>query len=75
MSAKEKVFWIAFFLILALSWAGQSNAAELRIQHTSRVTGKVTERVVFAANCVDAAVMLRKTAVGKIRTWCNGRRV
>ena len=69
-------FWtVADIVIWSVIAAEEAYPTEPRIQHTSRITGKVTERVLITSNCVKNAELLRANAIGRVRTWCNGRRV
>ena len=77
MPSKSDWFWIFFIAALILATTFEASAAEMRIQHTSKITGKTTSRVLDVAysTCIDGAYLLRSVAVGKVRVWCNGRRV
>jgi hypothetical protein len=66
---------IAAIAIWAFITAEDAWPAELRVQHTSRITGKVVERTIVVADCITAAALLRAQAIGRLRTWCNGRRI
>ena len=69
-------FWtVAAIVIWSIIVAEEAYPAELRVHHTSRITGKVTERVHVVKDCLKAAVLVRANSVGRVRTWCNGRRV
>ncbi len=69
-------FWtIAAIVIWSVIVAEDAYPAELRVQHTSRITGKVIERTITVSDCLWSVKVLRAQVIGRIRTWCDGRRV
>ncbi len=51
---------------------------EVKVQHKSRLTNKVTSHVEQVATnnvCVAAANKIRAQATGRVVIWCDGRRV
>ncbi len=81
-SARGIVWYVVLILSIILMGSlyaiSEANAAELRVEHTSKITKRATTHTTGTRSwrdCVKSANLIRQSSIGHIRAWCDGRRV